>query len=137
MNNGYKQHHVSGETNHLQYDTTWTHNQDTCQNDSATNRSQIDTTWTHLKTVSRTKLPNGRLSLLVDLGSRINIIGCNTEREFALEGERHGHKTTYESRKHRLNVNGVGEGSAPCDEEANIPIAVQFQDNLCPLISRI
>ena len=67
--------------------------------------------------------------MLVDLGSRINIIGGNTEREFALEAERHGYKTSYEQRKHRLNVNGVGSGSAPCDEEAHLPIAVQFEDH--------
>eukprot|EP00974_Lingulodinium_polyedra_P069360 6715724-Lingulodinium_polyedra.AAC.1 len=64
--------------------------------------------------------------MLVDLGSRINIIGCNTERESALEAERRGHSTMYSKRKHRLNVNGVGSGSAPCDEEATIPIAVKF-----------
>ena len=27
-----------------------------------------------------------------------------------------------------MNVNGVGKGSAPCDEEATIPIAVKFKD---------
>ena len=27
-----------------------------------------------------------------------------------------------------MNVNGVGAGSAPCDDEAILPIAVQFQD---------
>ena len=105
------------------------HNNTWPTQDDTTSRSDVDTTWTHLKTVSKTKLPNGKLSMLVDLGSRINVIGCNTEREFSLEGERHGHKTTYESRKHRLNVNGVGQGSAPCDEEATMPVAVQFQDN--------
>eukprot|EP00974_Lingulodinium_polyedra_P062117 5998384-Lingulodinium_polyedra.AAC.1 len=42
-------------------------------------RSQVETSWAHLKTVSKTKLPHGHLSMLVDLGSRINIIGCNTE----------------------------------------------------------
>ena len=67
--------------------------------------------------------------MLVDLGSRINLIGCNTEREFALEAERHGQQTRYEKRKHRLNVNGVGSGSAPCDEEATLPIAVKFADD--------
>ena len=91
-------------------------------------RSHVDTTWTHLKTASKTKLPDGKLSMLVDLGSRINIIGENTEREFSLEAERHGHTTVYEKRKHRLNVNGVGSGSAPCDEEARLPIAVKFED---------
>eukprot|EP00974_Lingulodinium_polyedra_P071604 6926976-Lingulodinium_polyedra.AAC.1 len=43
-------------------------------------RSQVETSWTHLKTIDKTKLTQGRLSMLVDLGSRINIIGCNTER---------------------------------------------------------
>eukprot|EP00974_Lingulodinium_polyedra_P100740 9758957-Lingulodinium_polyedra.AAC.1 len=63
--------------------------------------------------------------MLVDLSS-INIIGCNTEREFAFEAERHGHNTMYNRRKRRLNGNGVGSGSAPCDEEATIPIVVKF-----------
>ena len=66
--------------------------------------------------------------MLVDLGSRINIIGCNTEREFSLEAERYGQKTKYEKRKHQLNVNGVGAGSAPCKEVASIPIAVAYED---------
>jgi hypothetical protein len=97
-------------------------------------RSQLDTYHgdifevAHLKTISKTKLPDGKLSLLVDLGSRINIMGEITEREFALEAERHGYQATYEQRKHRLNVNGVGSGSAPCDEEASIPIAIKFED---------
>eukprot|EP00974_Lingulodinium_polyedra_P124434 11190654-Lingulodinium_polyedra.AAC.1 len=72
-------------------------------NHTCSDRSQVQTLWAHLKTVSKTKLPQGRLSMVVDLGSRFNIIGCNTEREFAIEAERHGHSTTYSKRKHRLN----------------------------------
>ena len=33
------------------------------------------------------------------------------------------------------NVNGVGSGSAPCDEEATIPIAVKFADSRAKLDS--
>ena len=66
--------------------------------------------------------------MLVDLGSRINLVGKLTEREFALEAERHGHKTTNEKRKHTLHVNGVGKGSADCKEEAILPIAVPCAD---------
>jgi hypothetical protein len=109
----------------------WNQSKDYYQPDTTapdSSRAQVETTWTHLKTASKTKLPNGRLSMLVDLGSRINVIGVNTEREFSLEAERHGHKTIYEKRKHRLNVNGVGSGSAPCDEEARLPIAVKFEE---------
>ena len=87
---------------------------------------QVDTS-VHIKQTSKTKLPDGRNSLLIDLGSRINIIGCETEREFALEAERNGHQTSYEKRTHRLNVNGVGAGSAPCDYTATTPVAVAFR----------
>eukprot|EP00974_Lingulodinium_polyedra_P004681 439614-Lingulodinium_polyedra.AAC.1 len=48
-------------------------------NHTCSDRSQVETSWARLKTVSKTQLPQGRLSMLVDLGSRINIIGCNTE----------------------------------------------------------
>jgi len=99
------------------------------ETNASVSRDQIDMTWTHLKkTTSKTKLLDGRLSMLVDLGSRINIIGENTEKEFSLEAERNGYAATYDKRKHRLNVNGVGSGSAPCDEEARLPIAVKFED---------
>ena len=94
----------------------------------APTRADIETSWAQFKTQSRTKLPGGKLSMLVDLGSRINIIGCNTERDFSLEAEKHGLKTTYERRKHQLNVNGVGAGSAPCNEVASIPIAVAYEE---------
>ncbi len=88
-------------------------------------RDQISTS-VHIKQTTQTKLPNGRNSILIDLGSRINIIGSDTEKEFALEAERNGHQTTYEQRQHRLNVNGVGAGSAPCDVIASTPIAVSY-----------
>ena len=74
------------------------------------------------------KLPNGRLSLLVDLGSRINLTGSNTAKDMALEAEKYGYQSKYSDRKHQLNVNGVGSGSAPCNQMADLPFAVQFQD---------
>ena len=76
---------------------------------------------------SRTKLTKGN-SLLVDLGSMINVIGSNTAKDFAQAAEKAGHKTEFVKRKTRMNVNGVGAGSAPCDDEAILPIAVKFQN---------
>ena len=90
-------------------------------------RDQIDTIY-NMRTPSKTKLPNGRLSLLVDLGSRINLTGSNTAKGMALEAERYGYQSKYSDRKHQLNVNGVGSGSAPCNQTADLPLAVQFQD---------
>ena len=101
----------------------------TTTNDPPTStRADVETTWTHLKAVSKIKLPNGRLSMLVELVLRTNIMEGSTEKEFALEAEPPGQQTTYEQRKHRLNVNGVDTGSALCDEEANMPIAIKFED---------
>jgi len=83
----------------------------------------------HTKLLSRTKLPNGRLSLLVDLGSLINAIGADTEKEFSEKGSKHGHETIYIPRQNRLQVNGVGSDAAICDVEAKLPIAVKFEDH--------
>ena len=81
-----------------------------------------------LKNLSKTMLPNDELSILVDLGSKINCIGLETERLFATQSMDHGLPSKYLPRAQRLNINGVGRGSAPCDVEAVVPIAVKFQD---------
>eukprot|EP00974_Lingulodinium_polyedra_P014394 1395343-Lingulodinium_polyedra.AAC.1 len=53
---------------------------DTRTSHACADRSQVETSWTRLKTISKTELPQGRLSMLVDLGSRISVVGFNTER---------------------------------------------------------
>jgi len=81
-----------------------------------------------LKTVSQTKIP-GRNSLLVDLGSKINAMGAETEKEFAATAEANGYDTNYVPRQNRLWVNGVGAGAAKCDFEVIAPIAVKFAEH--------
>ena len=92
-------------------------------------QEQPETTWAHLKQNTKTKLPDGRLSLLVDLGSRINIIGKNTAEDFKRCAESNGHEAKLTARQSRLNVNGVGAGSAPCDTQILLPIAVKFEES--------
>ena len=87
---------------------------------------QTDDQSLHIKATTRTKLGDGRLSLLVDLGSRINVIGSNTAQEFTNVCTAAGYDPKYSRRSRRLNVNGVGAGSAPCDEELDVPIAVAY-----------
>ena len=82
----------------------------------------------HIKQASRTKTP-GKNTILVDLGSNINIIGRNTTRDFVAAADTAGIPTSYVPRQNRLHVNRVGAGSATCDQEAIISIAVQFQDS--------
>ena len=81
----------------------------------------------HLKQASKTKLP-GRLSFLVDLGSRINVIGSDTDQEFKQAINDAGRKVTRKSRESVLNVNGVGKGSAQCYEKATYEVAVKYAD---------
>ena len=83
----------------------------------------------HIKDPRRspTKLPDGRSSMLLDLGSRINLIGSNTERDFSKRSEPFGHKTIFTPRP-RLNVTGVGSDATPCDHKATIPVAVDKVD---------
>ena len=77
--------------------------------------------------MSKAKIP-GTKFILVDLGSNINTIGKNTEKEFAVRAKRAGLETTYVSRQHRLHVNGVDSDAAVCDHETQTPIAVKFKD---------
>jgi hypothetical protein len=78
-----------------------------------------------LQSSSSIKLPDGRLSLVVDLGSRVNVIGVNTQEEFATKAFEAGIHTQYHFRQRTLNLTGVGNGSAPCNCEAVCPIAVE------------
>ena len=81
----------------------------------------------HLKASSKTKLTDGN-SLLCDLGSRINLIGKVTEKEFADSCRKSGYEPVYTKRTKRLHVNGVGSDSAFCDYTVTLPIAVKYED---------
>jgi hypothetical protein len=79
------------------------------------------------KRTSNTRLPN-QPSMLVDLGSKVNVIGKNTEQEHARVSKGHGFEPKYVARAQRLYVNGVGDGSATCDYEVFAPIAIKFEE---------
>ena len=106
--------------------TTATHL--TTDNDTDDDNEHVETICsTLMKRQSRTKLPNGH-SILVDIGSRINIIGTNTAQALSMTAAQHNKNTKFEKLQHPLMVNGVGKGSTPCYEQATIPIAVQYED---------
>ena len=88
----------------------------------------------HIKSITKTKLPYGN-SLLVDLGSKVNVVGQNTQKELTSKSDAHDLETEYLQRDQRLNLNGVGTDSAPCDYEAIIPIAVKFEEQAATLES--
>ena len=75
---------------------------------------------------SSTKLPD-RNSLLVDLGSRINLIGRNTAQEFLSAAHVNGQKAKTRSKERPLYVHGVGSGSAQCKEILTAAVAVKYE----------
>ena len=74
---------------------------------------------------SKTLLPHGT-SMLVDLGSRINLVGSETLKEFVATAKEHGYDTLYKKRERPLLVNGVGSGSAPCYKTLEVPVSVKY-----------
>eukprot|EP00959_Pyramimonas_sp_CCMP1952_P192282 4020602-Pyramimonas_sp.AAC.1 len=53
-------------------------------------------------------------------------MGENTSRKFVQAAEAHGRTCTFEPRS-RLNIDGVGEGSAPADTVGTFCIACEYQ----------
>ena len=64
--------------------------------------------------------------MLVDLGSRINLMGRETLTEFVATAEKHGFKPVLTKRERSLLVNGVGAGSAPCNQVLEVPVSVKY-----------
>ena len=77
--------------------------------------------------LGQTTIP-GKNTILVDLGSRVNVVGENTEKKLTATAAANGHKTIYTAKQKALLIGGVGEGNARCNYEATIPIAVKFND---------
>ena len=75
--------------------------------------------------LGKTTIP-GKNTILVDLGSRVNVVGENTEKRLSATATANGHKTVYTKKNNALLIGGVGDGNARCDYEASIPIAVTF-----------
>jgi hypothetical protein len=67
-----------------------------------------------------------RNTLLIDIGSPINVIGSETLQQFKEVAERNGKSVTITKRKKPMRVSGVG-GSSPCYTTAKIPLAVRYR----------
>lgn len=71
-----------------------------------------------------TKLPGGRLGILVDPGAWTNIGGKNNARKVAAAAVAAGHQPTQKRMDRPLAIQGVGNGVQRCDWEVDLPIAV-------------
>ena len=70
----------------------------------------------------------GHNSMLVDLGSKINIVGRDTAPAFVNEAKKHNLPSRIRKRVKPLYVNGVGAGSAPCRTELEVPVGVKYEN---------
>ena len=73
---------------------------------------------------SMSRLHDGRLSILLDIGSVGNLTGDATAREIAKKGLQHGKKPNQLVRDKPLNVSGVGKGSQKCLHNCKLPVAL-------------
>merc|ERR1711920_422806 len=79
----------------------------------------------------KTRLVGNRPSLLFDPGSKINIVGENTALgELDRASRLATGNVSQRADRNRLKVNGVGEGSAPCDTTGVFPIACSYGDKV-------
>jgi hypothetical protein len=76
---------------------------------------------------AETQLPDGRVSLLIDPGSRGNLCGSVWAQKSALAAIRAGRTKDVAQivRKEALNVQGVGNGSQRCTYDCKLPIAIR------------
>jgi hypothetical protein len=75
-----------------------------------------------------TQLPDGRPSILVDPGSKGNLVGEDTSKYHATCAIKAGRTPQQHYREKALNVMGVGNGAQSCHFDTTIPIALRRQD---------
>ena len=83
--------------------------------------------------LAATELQDGRLSLLLDLGSVGNLASTEWAKRVAVEALKHGHQPKEQKRSKPLLVGGVGKGTQQCTHDGTLPIALQPTDGAAVL----
>ena len=78
----------------------------------------------HLSFHSMTRLSDGRLSMLLDIGSVGNLTGELTARDMAKAALKAGRTPSQYQRDKLLNVSGVGKGSEQCHHNCKLPVSL-------------
>ena len=73
---------------------------------------------------SMTRLTDGRLSMLLDIGSVGNLTGELTAREMAKAALKANRTPSQYQRAKPLNVSGVGKGSEQCHHNCKLPVSL-------------
>eukprot|EP00959_Pyramimonas_sp_CCMP1952_P100839 2109431-Pyramimonas_sp.AAC.1 len=66
---------------------------------------------------------DGMLTILLDIGSNVNIIGLRTAQTFERAPRPRGHGSKKLNLTKRLYVSGVGHGAVVCDKSLHCKIA--------------
>eukprot|EP00959_Pyramimonas_sp_CCMP1952_P041645 871168-Pyramimonas_sp.AAC.1 len=66
---------------------------------------------------------DGMLTILLDIGSNINIVGPRTAQTLERVSRSHGHDIKKLNLSKRLYVSGVGHGAAVCDKSLHCKVA--------------
>ena len=72
-----------------------------------------------------TQLPDGQLSVMVDIGAWTNIVGAKAARAIATAAAEAGHESQQQRMAHPLTIMGVGNGTQECKWEVQLPICVE------------
>ena len=67
----------------------------------------------------------GHHSLMVDLGSGVNIVGGDTLQGMSDTAREYGYTTKFRERERPLRFGGVGLGGSRCTHEATVPLAIK------------
>ena len=78
--------------------------------------------------LAATELQDGRLSLLLDLGSVGNLASTEWAKRVVIEARKYGHQSKEQKRSKPLLVGGVGKGTQQCTHDGTLPIALQPTD---------
>ena len=82
---------------------------------------------------SRTKLPHGQLSMLVDPGAWTNLIGENLARQLVERAIQNGHSPHQTQMAKPLCIQGVGHGTQECKWSMTTPVAVADHEGVVRL----
>ena len=74
------------------------------------------------------QLPNGELSILVDVGAWTNLQGKTLARAFVEKAATAGYTSTQTRMPSPLTIMGVGDGTQTCTWQSSIPVPIESDD---------
>ena len=76
-----------------------------------------------------TQLTSGQVSMIIDPGAWTNLFGAKVARKLAARAVQHGHKPQQLPMTTPLNIQGVGNGSQPCNFKISTPAILAQNPN--------